>query len=88
MVEEWQHRGNCPILISEVVPPSPPLVWPVSGGDVDGVLIKPILESVPNAASLDEQLYRALSLLEAIRGGKPRELAIARKLLKELIKGI
>lgn len=83
MATSW----NCPELVSEVVPPSPPLVWSVPGGDVEGALIRPIHESVPLAASKDRQLYRALSLLEAIRGGKPRELAIARDLLTKLIRG-
>jgi len=78
---------NCPVLKSEMVPPTPALVWPISGGDVEGALIKPFHESVTIAASKDEQLYRVLSLLEAIRGGKPRELAIARALLANLIKG-
>jgi len=78
---------NCPVIESEVVQPIPPFVWPVPGGDIDGVLIKPIHESIPSAASRDEQLYHALSLLEAIRSGKPRELAIARNLLTSLIKG-
>lgn len=81
MATSW----NCPVLVSEIVPPTPPLVWPVPGGEIDGVLIKPIHESIPFAASRDVQLYRAGSLLEAIRGGKPRELAIARGLLKSLI---
>lgn len=70
-----------------MVPPTPPLVWSVPGGDTDGALIKPIHGSIPFAASRDEQLYRALSLLEAIRGGKPRELAIARELLTTVLKG-
>jgi hypothetical protein len=83
MATSW----NCPVLISEVSPPSPPLVWPMAGGNVEGALIKPIHDSVPFAASRDELLYRAMSLLEAIRGGKPRELAIARDLLTKLIKG-
>ncbi|MCU7804726.1 MAG: hypothetical protein KZQ96_16175 [Candidatus Thiodiazotropha sp. (ex Lucinoma borealis)] len=78
---------NCPLLVSEVVPPIPPLVWPVPGGNSDGAQIKPFHESIPLAASRDEQLYIALSLVESIRGGKPRELAIARDLLKKLIKG-
>ena len=82
MATSW----NCPLLVSEIVPPSPPLVWPVAGGDIEGVLIKPIHDSVPLAASRDEKLFQALSLLEAIRGGKPRELAIAKKLLSKLIK--
>jgi len=83
MATSW----NCPVLKSEVVPPIPPLIWPLSGGNVEGAFIKPIHDSVPFAASRDEKLYCAMSLVEAIRGGKPRELAIARDLLKELIKG-
>jgi hypothetical protein len=83
MATSW----NCPILESDVTPPVPPWVWPVPGGDVEGALIKPIHDSVPLAASRDEELYRALSLLEAIRGGKPRELTIARDLIVKLIKG-
>lgn len=78
---------NCPVLKSEMIPPTPALVWPVSGGDTEGALIKPFHQSVPVAASKDERLYRILSLLEAIRGGKPRELAIARNILADLIKG-
>lgn len=83
MATSW----NCSVLDSEVVAPNPPLVWSVSGGDIDGALISPIHISVPYAASSDEQLYRVMSLLEAIRGGKPRELVIARKMLTNLIKG-
>ena len=83
MATSW----NCPILKSEMIPPTPALVWPVSGGDVEGALIKPFHESVPVAAGKDERLYRVLSLLEAIRGGKPRELGIARRILTDLIKG-
>lgn len=82
MATSW----NCPVLESEVVSPTPPIVWPVQGGDIDGALISPIHNSVPFAASRDEQLYRVMSLLEAIRGGKPRELAIARERLTSLIK--
>lgn len=83
MATSW----NCPLLVSDMVPPVPPLVWPVTGGEVDGALIKPFHAAIPFAASRDEYLYRALSVVEAIRGGKPRELAVARDLLKNLIKG-
>lgn len=83
MATSW----NCPLLESEMSPPRPPLVWSATGGDVEGVLIKPFHASIPLAASRDDSLYQALSLLEAIRGGKPRELAIGRRLLTQLIKG-
>ena len=83
MATSW----NCPLLHSEVVPPSPPLVWPVPGGEIEGALIRPFHDSIPFASRNDKHLYRAFSLLEAVRGGKPRELAIARRLLSELIQG-
>ncbi|MES9854000.1 MAG: hypothetical protein ABW170_19475 [Candidatus Thiodiazotropha sp. L084R] len=83
MATSW----NCPLLDSDMTPPVPPIVWPASGGESEGALIKPIHDSVPLAASRDNNLYPALSLLEAIRGAKPRELAIARDLLAKLIKG-
>jgi hypothetical protein len=83
MATSW----NCPVLDSAMSPPVPSLIWPVPGGDNEGALIKPFHDSVPSAASRDDDLYRVLSLLEAIRGGKPRELAIARDLLTKLIKG-
>lgn len=83
MATSW----NCPILKSEMVPPVPPLVWPTSGGNTEGVLIKPFHDSIPFVASQDENLYRVLAILDAIRGGKPRELTIARKILAGLIKG-
>lgn len=82
MATSW----NCPVLVSEVSQPVPPLVWQVSGGETEGVLIKPFHDAVPLAARRDAVLYRALALLDAIRGGKPRELAIARQLLQRLIK--
>ncbi|MDH5179239.1 MAG: hypothetical protein OEZ39_18285 [Gammaproteobacteria bacterium] len=78
---------NCPLLNSEMIPPDPALVWPVPGGQTEGALVKPIHDSIPHIAAQDSKLYPVLALLEAIRGGKPRELAIARKLLNELVKG-
>ncbi len=83
MLTSW----NCPLIESEMVPPDPAIVWPVPGGETDGVLIKPIHKSIPFAASRDERLYTAFSLLEAIRGGKPRELEIARRQLTRLLRG-
>lgn len=78
---------NCPLLKCDIVPPLPAWVWPVAAGNVEGILISPIHNAVPLAASRDENLYRVMSLLEAIRGGKPRELSIARDQLTKLIKG-
>jgi len=77
---------NCKVLNSEMVSPSPALVWPIPRGSVEGILIEPFYKSVPMVAVQDKLLYEVLSLIDAIRGGKPRELVIARKLLTNLIK--
>lgn len=78
---------SCPAIESEVIPPSPAIVWPLPGGVYEGELVKPFHDSIPIVVGQDELLYKAFSLIEAIRGGKPRELVVARKLLMELIKG-
>jgi len=83
MATSW----NCPLLKTEIVPPSPPIVWPLAGGDIEGAYLKPIHDSVPFAASHDSYLYKAMALVEAVREGKPRELVIAREQLAHLIKG-
>ncbi len=79
---------NCALIHSEMVPPIPALVWERQGGMTEGAFVKPIHQAAPLAASTDDSLYQALSLIDAIRGGKPRELSIARKLLIDLIKGV
>lgn len=76
---------NCPLVKTDIMPPEPPVVWAVSGGSVEGSMIKPSHASIPFAASNDDLLYEALSLVEAIRMGKPRELAVAREALSILV---
>ena len=77
---------NCPYVKTDILPPEPAVVWGVSGGSVEGMMIRPFHESIPFVASNDELMYEALSLVEAIRLGKPRELAIAREALSILLK--
>lgn len=81
MATSW----NCPHIRSEMLAPSPPTVWSVSGGETEGKAIKPIHESVPFAASKDKDLYRILALVDAVREGKPRERKIARELLSKYL---
>jgi hypothetical protein len=76
---------NCALIKSEMKPPQPGWAWASSHGDKESELILPFHNSVPTAASVDPWLYQALSLVEVIRGGKPRELSIARDLLAEHI---
>lgn len=77
---------NCPLVVSDLLPPSPPLVWSVPRGEMDGISIEPIHPAVPQAARLDDRLYQVMALVDAVRLGKPRELGIARNLLASLIK--
>ncbi|WP_317930133.1 hypothetical protein [Halioxenophilus sp. WMMB6] len=78
---------NCPLVNTEIVPPQPAAIWAVSGGEQEGVIVEPIVSGVPLAAANDALLYQALALVDAVRLGKPRELAIARAHLKSLITG-
>lgn len=60
-------------------------VWASPNGKVKGVGINPIYKSAPEAAKDDPKLYRILSLIDMIRVGKSREVAVAgRELSKEL----
>lgn len=77
---------NCLLVESEMSPLEPAWVWAMPSGKSEGVLVKPIHPAIPLAASKDENLYQMFALVEAIRGGKPRELSIARDTLKKLLK--
>ncbi len=76
---------NCPLLQSSMVPPKPGWGWANSKGDVEAELIAPFHVSVPIAARHDPWLYQALSLVDVLRGGKPRELVMAETELSVLM---
>ena len=61
-----------------------PLVWESEHGDVRGTSIKPLHPGVPNAASDDPERYALFACLDAVRGGKAREYAIAVDKIREL----
>ena len=52
-------------------------VWPHPEGSVRGESFSPIFRSVPEAAMRDSGLYQLLALVDAIRGGRARERALA-----------
>ena len=58
-----------------------PPVWPKADAKVRGLSFSPLYKAVPKAATEDAELYAALALVDAIRGGRAREKAWA---LKEL----
>ena len=63
----------------------PPPVWPDPDGTVRGESFEPLYRSVPKAAKKDPKLYEALCLVDALRGGRPRDRALAEEHLRKLI---
>lgn len=63
-------------------------VWPYAEGDIRGHSIKPLYPSVPEAAKKDEKLHELLSLIDALRVGKVREVKLASEYLREQFQGI
>ncbi|AFM27386.1 hypothetical protein [Desulfomonile tiedjei] len=54
-----------------------PPVWPYAKGTIRGYAFSPLHESVPLSAQRDAFLYELLALVDAIRGGRAREVSIA-----------
>lgn len=66
-----------PPLNAQIVESEPPPVWPDANGEVRGLAFSPVHKSAPGAARRDSALYELLSLIDAIRGGRAREKALA-----------
>ena len=64
-----------------------PPVWPDPKGTVRGEGFKPLYGSAARAAANDPELYAALALIDAIRGGHAREREIAARLLTGMVMG-
>lgn len=63
----------------------PPPVWPYAEGKTRGLSFSPLYKGAPQAALLDEELYKLLALCDAIRDGRARERNLASGLLKEAL---
>lgn len=68
--------------VSEDLPP----VWPHAEGKVKGFELKPLYKSVPLAVMNDPILYDYMSIVDVLRSGRVREITIAKKLLKNILK--
>ena len=55
----------------------PPPVWPLPEGQVRGLAFSPLYSQAPSSALKDPGLYESLALVDAIRGGRARERAMA-----------
>jgi hypothetical protein len=63
-------------------------VWPDSDGTVRGYGVEPLDAHVPDAARRDPALYELLALVDAIRIGRPRDVALgSRELTRRLSSG-
>jgi hypothetical protein len=62
---------------------TPPPVWPDAEGDATGTAFEPIYRSVPFAARQDPALYELLVLVDALRGGRAREVKLAHQELSK-----
>jgi hypothetical protein len=63
----------------------PPPVWPHAEGETRGLSFSPLYKGAPQAALLDEDLYKLLALCDAIRGGGTRERNLAGGMLEEAL---
>jgi hypothetical protein len=63
-------------------------VWPDAIGEKRGVALAPLHPSIPKALreNPDQYFYELLTLIDAIRSGRPRERNLATVLLKEKLK--
>lgn len=58
-------------------------VWPSKNGTARGIAFHPLYPSVPEAVSRNPPLGELLALFDAVRGGSPRERALALELLDQ-----
>lgn len=70
--------------LNELIDSSTFYVWPDSKGDLRGEGINPLYRSVPLAARNDEVLYRLLALVDVLRIGRAREIALANEELNKI----
>ena len=63
-------------------------VWPDAMGEKRGVALAPLHPSIPKALreSPDQFFYELLTIIDAIRSGRPRERNLATTLLKKKLK--
>ena len=71
--------------LSQTFGVEPAYVWPDAAGEQWGAAIEPLYPGVPAAARRDARLHELLALADALRLGRPRERALAGKLLEKAI---
>jgi hypothetical protein len=62
-------------------------VWPDDGGAEVGTSLAPLHPCVVQASRRDAAFYEVISLVELLRSGRVREVALARELLEARLVG-
>ena len=76
---------SAPMLSKSLVASGEPHVWPSRLGDVLGQGIEPLVPAAPEISFRDPELYEALALVDAVRGGDARTREVARERLAEFL---
>ncbi len=76
------HSG--PVL-GEYFPPVDPIVWPHHGGKARGAALTPLCRDAPEMVSRNPDLYRILTLVDALRVGRAREKRLGQELLQSAL---
>jgi hypothetical protein len=63
-------------------------VWQYDEGNCKGQQIEPLYKTVPEASLVDNDLYELLTIVDALRVGKVRELKLAKVELEKRLKNV
>lgn len=75
---------SAPIFLNHIVS-NELIVWPYKEGQKEGVALEPIHKVVPPIALSNPKMYDMLSLLDALRIGRIREIEFATIKIKEML---
>jgi hypothetical protein len=76
---------SAPCLAGEFTEVDLPVVWEDAEGSVRGQSVEPLHPSAAAASRHDENFYRVLALVDALRCGRARERSAASERLKKLL---
>lgn len=76
------HSGPA---LSNLVQQSDPIVWPSRLGEVRGASLAPLCKGAPAMKNANPDLYRLLTVVDALRIGRARERGIAEQALREAL---
>lgn len=63
--------------LSNMIQSSEKIVWSYATGKEKGMVIEPLIPSIPKACEIDSNFYELVALVDALRIGKVREVNLA-----------